>query len=85
MRSAGHRLVLFSTAVLIFVVVLACAWASCRICEESYGPGPPYYGLTTNMDKWKDPTQQLIRINAIGLALVAAVAWGLWRLGRKKD
>lgn len=37
---------------------------------EFYGCGPPYYGRTTNMDKWTNPLPRLIVINTVGVAIV---------------
>ena len=40
---------------------------------EAYGSGPPYFGRTTNMDKWSDPLPGLLLLDALVL-LIAAVA-----------
>ena len=60
------------------VVVAACsALLGARIVStyrEYYGDGPPYYGGTTNMDKWQSPaTDLLTSCVALGLSLAALV------------
>jgi hypothetical protein len=52
------------------VVLLAgVAWFN----VEAYGGGPPYYGRTTNMDKWSDPVPVLLVVDGATLAVVAAL------------
>ena len=49
---------------------------------EYYSDGPPYYGRTTNMDKWESPVMDLVTTDAIHLALLvgfATIARRLWR------
>ena len=67
----------------ITAVVALCGWASLRVWGEAYGAGPPYYGRTTNMDKWQDPSAQLVWLNGIGLALIAGLALALRRSRRR--
>jgi hypothetical protein len=74
------------------IVVLAAAFAIVGLClyydvatvTEFYGSGPPYYGGTTNMDKWSDPLPRLVVVN-LGAAAVVATALVLARKqgGRK--
>jgi hypothetical protein len=53
------------------------AWATFDVVAESYGSGPPYYGRTTNMDKWTSPVPGLLAIDLPGLG----IAGGLIYLG----
>lgn len=46
---------------------------------EAYGSGPPYFGRTQNMDKWRDPIPVLA---VVDLLCVAAAAI-LWRTGKR--
>ncbi|MCW7540464.1 hypothetical protein OOT46_21800 [Aquabacterium sp. A7-Y] len=49
---------------------------------EAYGSGPPYYGMTENMDKWASPVGFLLMFNAVALVLVyvlGRLAWKLWK------
>ena len=51
---------------------------------EYYSDGPPYYGRTTNMDKWESPVMGLVIADAIHLALLVGfgtIARRLWRIG----
>lgn len=64
-------------------ILIALALMSYQILDEAYGSGPPYYGRTTNMDKWSDPGPRLIAICGIGLAGAGVLLWlGLRGLGR---
>jgi hypothetical protein len=52
----------------------AACWVAVDIAWEMYGPGPPYYGRTANMDKWTSPWPLLLAV--CGIALVATgVIW----------
>ena len=62
------------------VVVAFLAWQSYDIVAEAYGPGPPYYGRTTNMDKWTDPLPGLAAVDLLGLG----IAGGLLYLGLRR-
>jgi hypothetical protein len=42
---------------------------------EAYGSGPPYFGRTTNMDKWESPLMFLAVINGIAVLLMLAARW----------
>jgi hypothetical protein len=56
------------------VVLLAgVAWLNFVNLAEAYGSGPPYYGRTTNMDKWSDPVPVLLLIDTIALTLVGVL------------
>jgi hypothetical protein len=79
--SAAGQLVF---AGLIAAVIGVCVWASSRVWAEAYGAGPPYYSQTTNMDKWQDPSSQLVWLNGVGLAVVAVLAVGMLRLRRRR-
>lgn len=60
------------------IALVGClASATYDVVVESYGAGPPYYGRTTNMDKWTNPVPGLLAIDLPGLG----VAGGLLYLG----
>ena len=42
----------------------------------TFGSGAPYYGRTTNMDKWENPIPTLVAIDVVVLALAFVV--GKW-------
>jgi hypothetical protein len=46
---------------------------------EYFGDGPPYYGRTTNMDKWENPVPLLLALGIPGLV----VGVGCWWLGSR--
>lgn len=64
--------------VALSIALVGClAWVTYDVALESYGSGPPYYGRTTNMDKWTNPAPGLLAIDLPGLG----VAGGLVYLG----
>ncbi|HLK99331.1 MAG TPA: hypothetical protein VK539_02060 [Myxococcaceae bacterium] len=61
-------------AIVSAVLLLAgVAWLNVLNLSEAYGDGPPYYGRTTNMDKWSDPVPVLLVLDAVTLAVVGAL------------
>jgi hypothetical protein len=80
-RAAASQLLF---AGLIAAVISVCVWASTSVWDEAYGAGPPYFNRTTNMDKWQDPSAQLLRLNGIGLLIVTALAMAILRLRRHR-
>lgn len=40
---------------------------------ESYGNVPPYYGRSTNMDKWSNPWPGLVIIDALAVLLYLGI------------
>ena len=57
-------------AVVVFVAGVALNWL---LLDELYGSGPPYYGRTTNMDKWTSPWPDLAILDAMLLVVVAGL------------
>lgn len=57
-----------SVGVALFLVV---AWINVNVLTEAYGAGPPYYSLTTNMDKWTNPFPYLIVLDIVFLGIAA--------------
>jgi len=47
---------------------------------EYFGSNAPYYGLTTNMDKWHNPVPFLILVDVIVLGLLGILSWVYVRL-----
>ena len=62
----------------VFLLALAFG-TSIDLLAEAYGEGPPYYGRTTNMDKWSDPWPVVLMMSAIALGAVALTRWALGR------
>ena len=48
----------------------AAAWLNVTTLSEAFGSGPPYYGRTTNMDKWQNPFPWLAVIDLFALLIV---------------
>lgn len=55
------------------VLLAATLWLNYSWLNEAYGAGPPYYGRTTNMDKWSSPLPLLAVADAVALALLVAL------------
>lgn len=60
---AAAALIVFALAVYVTAANLA----------DAYGIGPPYYGMTTNMDKWESPVGFLVGLNALALLLIVVL------------
>ena len=73
----ARRALTYACFALAIALVGCLAWASYDVVVESYGTGPPYYGRTTNMDKWTSPVPGLLAIDLPGLG----IAGGLIYLG----
>ncbi|HET7538538.1 MAG TPA: hypothetical protein VFK05_01655 [Polyangiaceae bacterium] len=71
MSPAPRRSFVLLAAAFAFVVLAVCALRTHATYLEYYGDGPPYYGRTTNMDKWESPMFDLALSNALGLSLIA--------------
>jgi hypothetical protein len=46
-----------------------------EVYEEFFGRGPPYFGRTTNMDKWSNPVPAL----AMADGSILFACWIAWR------
>ncbi|OWK30966.1 hypothetical protein [Sphingomonas mucosissima] len=55
------------------VAAVAAVWISAGVLIEAYGAGPPYYGRTTNMDKWTSPWP-VVAVAVVSALVVAAIA-----------
>lgn len=71
-----------SVALLAAAMAGAAAWITAVGLIEAYDSGPPYYGRTTNMDKWESPVPFLVALDICALVIVAIlgrIAWTRWR------
>jgi hypothetical protein len=73
-------LVLVFFAVSLLGVVL---WVNYTNLVEAYGDGPPYYGRTTNMDKWSDPLPALVVVDLLVLVLIGLILGVIIRKRRR--
>ncbi|GEM_PF-1347332 len=73
LRTRGGALLMRALRWIVAIVALAVAvWISAALLGEAYGAGPPYYGRTTNMDKWTSPWPVVLVAAVVVLAIVAA-------------
>jgi hypothetical protein len=62
-----------ATALVCFV-----AYVNFDAITGAFGDGPPYFGRTTNMDKWTNPLPVLLAIDALALGVFYfALKWAL--------
>jgi len=78
-KTSARRLFTSLAVISVVVVVAVCALRTRASYLEYYGDGPPYFGRTTNMDKWQSPVVELLVMNALGLAWVSLVVYGALR------
>lgn len=73
-----------SVVFILLALAITCAaiWLTAVNLTEAYGSGPPYYGRTTNMDKWESPILFLVLVDGVALAVSAALLYLARRRGR---
>lgn len=62
-----------TSLVLTLLIVVLCLNATNLI--DAHGSGSPYYGRTTNMDKWIDPMPWLQPLDVIVIVAVLALTF----------
>lgn len=76
------RLIYFVLAACV-VLVLFIGYINIDSLIENFGDGPPYYGRTTNMDKWEDPIPTLLAIDIVAAIVIVLVGkWAVRSLRR---
>jgi len=62
---------------LAYLTILACAflvlfvgYINIDAIIGAFGDVPPYYGRTTNMDKWQNPIPTLVTVDVITLVVI---------------
>jgi hypothetical protein len=65
---------------LVFAVLVTAGALIIPALTEAYGSGAPYYGQTTNMDKWQNPLPFVAGVGIVALALSVL----FWRLSTPK-
>lgn len=58
----------------IGILGLASFWISLLV-QDAYGDGPPFYGCTTNMDKWESPMPMVLIIATVAIVMAGASFW----------
>lgn len=52
----------------------------------TYGSGPPYYGRTTNMDKWQNPIPYLVILDSVVVVVAALLSrWSIAVLRKRES
>lgn len=70
MKPAVRRVCIYLFSIMLCGVVL---YINVTTLWASYGNVPPYYGRTTNMDKWTSPWPELVIINVLAALLYLGV------------
>ncbi|MDP5008219.1 MAG: hypothetical protein NWQ13_04340 [Glaciimonas sp.] len=52
------------------VLVLFVSYINVDAIIGAFGDGPPYYGRTTNMDKWENPIPLLAVVDILAIVIV---------------
>lgn len=78
---AKNRLVRIAFGVALLIVVVLIVTFNAINLSEAFGNGPPYYGRTTNMDKWSNPLPVLAGVDLLGVLAVASYLYFLRRKG----
>ncbi len=74
-----RRRLKIALGLIIFIIVFLTAAFNVLNLQEAYGDGPPYYGQTTNMDKWESPWPMLLPVDAVVIVLLGVYAIWLRR------
>ncbi|WP_186167807.1 hypothetical protein [Burkholderia gladioli] len=74
-----QRRLKIASGLIIFIIVFLTAAFNVLNLQEAYGDGPPYYGQTTNMDKWESPLPMLLPVDAVVIVLLGVYAIWLRR------
>jgi hypothetical protein len=82
---ATKRLLSYACLAAAIALIALLAWINYEVIAESYGSGPPYYGRTTNMDKWTNPMPGLAAIDLPGLVVAGGLGYLGLRLRRRLD
>ncbi len=60
-------------ALLAVATASGAAWITAINLVEAYGPGAPFYGRTTNMDKWESPIAFLMVVDGLALGIIVVL------------
>jgi multisubunit Na+/H+ antiporter MnhC subunit len=78
----NKRLSIWALLGLGLAILAAAAYVNYVNLAEAFGPGPPHFGRTTNMDKWANPIPFLLVIDAAAVAALVVLGALLRRLRR---
>ncbi len=70
-----QSILLLAVVIINILIVIVCIYINYINLIEAYGDGAPYYGRTTNMDKWSDPIPFLVALNIVTIAIISGSIW----------
>ena len=59
---------------IVAAVIVTAGWIAAMELIEAYGSGPPFFGRTTNMDKWSSPWPTIGAVSAVAVLLAFLIA-----------
>lgn len=71
-----RKLVAYATSLGCIIWFLFVVYVNVDSIVGAYGNGPPYYGRTTNMDKWESPISTLVLLDIVSIAAIFLI--GRW-------
>jgi hypothetical protein len=74
------RVVAYFVAIAGLVLLAAVILVNIVSISDAFGDGPPYFGRTTNMDKWRNPLPILAAVD--GIAAIVVFIAGRWAYKR---
>ncbi|WP_186148326.1 hypothetical protein [Burkholderia gladioli] len=75
----ARRPLKFAVGVLLLIIAVGAIAFTALNLQDAYGNGPPYYGRTTNMDKWENPLPVLVPVDVGVIVLIGIYAVWLRR------
>ena len=78
MKLYDFKYIYLSVGLILLILLI---FINYDVLTESYGSGAPYYGGTTNMDKWENPMPMLVLIDSVG----GIIIFLLFRLGLERN
>lgn len=74
-----RRFVKIAAGMVLLIVVFGAIAINLVNLQDAYGDGPPYYGRSTNMDKWESPLPALVPLDVGVIVLIGIYAIWLRR------
>jgi hypothetical protein len=75
------RLIVIAAVVLLWSILIAYNISALR---EAFGSGSPYYGRSTNMDKWQDPRAAVASVDIVAVLATIVMATRFLRARRER-
>lgn len=60
-------------AIAVMALLGTALWLNVNVLTETYGAGPPYFGRTTNMDKWSSPWPWLGPVDVVAALAILGI------------